>query len=344
MNSREKLVICAAALATLFYPGPTAHAAERFENVYPFPEKSFWTVMRWRWTRNPAVWPTSRPLKQSPRVGRPLKGQQAAITFIGHASFLAEFENFKILMDPVYSDKVGPGGMLGPTRVVEPGVSLEQTPKIDLILLSHNHFDHMDLPTLEFFAKRDNPTVIAGKGNKALLEEAGFSKIVELNWWENHNLNNTVEVTFVPAQHWSTRSLLSRNTTLWGGFYFRIKGSTYYFVGDTGYHPKLFKEIQQRVGSPDLSFIPIGAYAPRDFMKDQHTNPEEAVAIHLDVKSKSSLGMHFGTFQLSDEPIDEPCELLKTESKVRSLAAAEFTCMEPGETRFLFTEELRAEN
>ncbi|MBM3381453.1 MAG: MBL fold metallo-hydrolase [Betaproteobacteria bacterium] len=330
-------------LTSLISATSAAQAAEQFDNVYPFPPKSFWTAMRWRWNRTPAVWPTSRPLKQSPRVGQVLKNQQAAITWIGHSSFLVEFEDLRILMDPIYSEKIFPGGFLGPKRVVEPGVSLEKTPKVDLILLSHDHFDHMDLPTLEYFAKRDNPVVVAGKGNKPLLEDTGFKNVIELNWWEKHNFNNSVEITFVPAQHWSTRSLISRNTTLWGGYYFKVKEKTYYFVGDTGYHPKLFKEIQQRVGSPDFAFIPIGAYAQRDFMKDQHNNPEEAVAIHLDVKSKTSVGMHFGTFQLSDEPIDEPCELLRTETKIKSLPSSEFTCMEQGETRFLFTEELRAE-
>lgn len=343
MKSIARLSACITTLS-LLSSAQISIAAERFENVYPFPQKSFWTAMRWRWNRTPATWPTSRPLKQSPRVGQALKNQQVAITWIGHSSFLAEFENFRILMDPVYSKQIGPAGMFGPTRVVEPGLSLENTPKIDLILLSHDHFDHMDLPTLEFFAKRDNPTIIAGKGNKPLLQDTGFSKIVELNWWENHSLENIVDITFVPAQHWSTRNLFSRNTTLWGGFYFKMKEKKYYFVGDTGYHPKLFKEIQERVGSPDFSFIPVGAYAERNFMKDQHVNPEEAVAIHQDVKSKVSVGMHFGTFQLTDEPIDEPCELLKTEAKIKALATADFTCMEHGETRFLFTEELRAEN
>lgn len=323
---------------------PNARASDlRFENIYPFPQKSFWTAMKWRWTRTPAIWPDSRSIKFSPTVGQPLKGQQTAVTWIGHSSFLLEFENFRVLTDPVYSKTVGPVSWLSPKRIVEPGVKLSETPKVDLILISHDHFDHMDLPTLEYFAARDNPVVIAGKGNKKLLEETGFTKVIELEWWEKHVLAEGTDVTFVPAQHWSTRTLLSRNSTLWGGFFLKTKGKTLYFVGDTGYHQNLFKQIQERVGTPDFSFIPIGAYAPRDFMRDQHVDPKEAFDLHVDMKSKQSVGMHFGTFQLSDEAIDEPCELLSIESKLRGVALNEFSCMEIGETRFLFKPELRAE-
>lgn len=321
-----------------------AYSADKtFENVYPFPQKSLWTAMKWRWNRTPATWPKSRPVKVTPKVGQDLKGSQAAVTWIGHSSFLIEFENFRVLTDPVYSKILGPHPWLGPSRVIDAGISLEKTPKIDLILLSHDHFDHMDLPSLEFFAKRDNPLIIAGKGNKPLLEDTGFKKIIELEWWENFKFEGLADVTFVPAQHWSTRSLLTRNTTLWGGFYFKVKGKTYYFVGDTGYHPKLFKDMQLKVGSPDYSFIPVGAYAPRDFMRDQHVDPLEAIDIHNDVKSKQSVGMHWGTFQLTDEAIDEPCEKLASESKNKNLRPMDFTCMDAGETRFLFGDEAHSE-
>ncbi|MFZ9521295.1 MAG: MBL fold metallo-hydrolase [Silvanigrellaceae bacterium] len=336
----NKAVCLCVALAT----SPSAFAQETvFDNVYPFPQKSFWTAMKFRWNRKPAEWPKSVPVKAMPTTGMPLKGSQASLTWIGHSTFLIEFENLRVLTDPNYSDTVGPVAWLSPKRVVAPGISLEKTPKVDLILLSHDHFDHMDLPTLEYFAKRDNPMIVAGTGNKPLLEETGFKNIVELGWWDKYTTRDGVDITFVPAQHWSTRTLLSRNTTLWGGFFLRAKGKTVYFVGDTGYHPKLFKEIREKAGSPDFSLIPIGAYSPRDFMKDQHVDPAEAVDIHKDVKSGQSVGMHWGTFQLSDEPINEPCQLVASESKIKSLGPVDFTCMEIGETRALFTPELHAE-
>lgn len=323
---------------------PIEAVGQTFDNAYPFPPKSFMTAMRWRWNRKPVAWPKFRPLSVTPKAGERLNGDQAAITWIGHSSFLVEFENFRVLLDPVYSKSLGPSALLAPSRVVDPGLTLEQTPKVDLILISHDHFDHMDVPTLEYFAKRDNPVVIAGKGNKPLLEDTGFSKIVEMLWWDKHKVSDEIQVTFVPAQHWSTRTLFSRNTTLWGGFYFKVRNKTYYFVGDTGYHPKLFKEIHERAGQPDFAFIPVGAFAPRDFMKDQHTDPAEAIEIHKDVKAKLSVGMHHSTFQLTDEGIDEPCALLNSESKSKRLATGDFTCMEAGETRFLFVDSLKAEN
>jgi L-ascorbate metabolism protein UlaG (beta-lactamase superfamily) len=319
---------------------PTAQAEKTtFDNVYPFPQKSIWTGLKFSLTRKPAKWPESLPLKTTPMLEQNPVGEQATVTWIGHATFLIEFENMRVLTDPVYSDSVSPISWLGPKRVTPPALSLEKTPKVDLILLSHDHFDHMDLPTLAYLARRDNPVVIAGTGNRPLLEETGFKNIVELGWWDNVRVREGADVTFVPAQHWSARSIFNRNTTLWGGFYLRAKGKTLYFAGDTGYHPKLFKEIRDKVGSPDLSLIPIGAYRPRDFMKDQHVDPGEAVDIHIDVKSAQSIGMHWGTFQLSDEPINEPCESLSTEAVRRNLEVADFTCMTIGETRTLFSSE-----
>lgn len=337
----HRLLICSMLVAL----STSASAAEqRFENLYPFPQKTFWTVMKWRWNRQPAQWPKTRPVTAQARVGQALTGEHAAVTWIGHASFLVEFENFRVLMDPVYSPTVGPHPWISARRVIDPGIRMEDTPKVDLILLSHNHFDHMDLPTLEYFARRDNPLVITGLGNKPLLEETGFKRVVELDWWNTHKPTPDSEVTFVPAQHWSTRSLLTRNNTLWGGFFLKVKNKLLYFVGDTGYHNKLFKEIRARVGTPDFSFIPIGAYAPRDFMRDQHVDPVEAVDIHQDVGSKQSVGMHWGTIQLSDEGIDEPCQRLNENTQQRKMAGRTFTCMAVGETRFLFAPELQAGN
>lgn len=317
--------------------GPQAIASElRFENLYPFPQKSFWTAMKWRWSREPAEWPTSRGLNVSSATSIQSQPSEPTVTWIGHSSFLLQAEKKNILFDPVYSETVGPVSWLSPRRVVPPGITLEQTPKIDVIFLSHDHFDHMDLPSLNYFASRDNPVVVAGRGSKEILQEAGFSKIIELNWWDEIELEKDFKATFVPAQHWSTRSLLVRNTRLWGGYYLTLGQKIYYFVGDTGYHPSLFKEIKERVGTPDYSFIPVGAYAPRDFMKDQHVDPAEALKIHLDVESKVSVGMHWGTFQLSDEGIDEPCETLVSEISYLN-EKIQFDCMEHGESRQPFT-------
>lgn len=336
----------------LYIPAP-AHAQtteqekpseRKFDNIYPFPMKSFWDALKFRFTRNPAKWPESRPVKRTPRVGQSLHGSQAVITWVGHSTFVIEFDGLRVLTDPVYSDWIGFNSLLSATRVTPPALSLEQTPKVDLILVSHDHFDHMDLPSLEFFARRDKPIIVAGLGSKPILEDAGFEKILTLDWYSKTEIREDVSVTFVPAQHWSMRVPFVRNVRLWGGFYLKVRDKTLYFVGDTGYHPKLFKEIRERLGPVDFSFIPIGAYAPRDFVRDQHIDPSDAVKLHKDVQSRQSVGMHFATFQLTDEGIDEPCQILTETTVVNELRADEFTCMDIGETRTIFSNELQAEN
>jgi L-ascorbate metabolism protein UlaG (beta-lactamase superfamily) len=340
----QGLLVSSLVLLQLGIPSLARVEAKTFENVYPFPMKSFLDALKFRFTRSPAQWPESRPVARTPVVNRNLNGSEASITWIGHSTFLIEFEGLRVITDPVYSDWIGFTSWLSSTRVTPPALKLEQTPKVDLILVSHDHFDHMDLPSLEFFAKRDDPVIVAGLGSKPLLEETGFKKIVELDWYANHSIRDGVSVTFIPAQHWSMRVPFVRNTRLWGGFYLKVRDKTLYFVGDTGYHPKLFKEIHDRVGPVDFAFIPIGAFKPQDFVRDQHIDPIDAVELHRDVKSRKSVGMHFGTFQLTDEGIDEPCELLESTVKKKELGSDEFTCMAIGETRMLFAPELQAEN
>jgi len=296
----------------IYWPQQGLASDRKFENVYPFPMKSFWDAMKFRFTRDPAKSPESRPVKGTPKVEQPVRGSQAAITWVGHSTFLIEFEGLRVLTDPVYSNWIGFNSLLSATRVTPPAISLEQTPKVDVILVSHDHFDHMDLPSLELFAKSD--------------------------------LREDVSVTFVPAQHWSMRVPFVRNVRLLGGFYLKVRDKTLYFVGDTGYHPKLFNEIRERLGPVDFSFIPIGAYAPRDFVRDQHIDPADAVKLHKDVQSRQSIGMHFGTFQLTDEDIDEPCRILNESTAANKLRTNEFTCMDIGETRTIFSGELQAEN
>jgi L-ascorbate metabolism protein UlaG (beta-lactamase superfamily) len=207
-----------------------------------------------------------------------------------------------------------------------PALALEQVPKVDLILLSHDHYDHCDLPSLRFFAKRDSSTIIAPLGHGGLLRGAGFTNVVELDWWESSAQVPGAEVTLVPARHWCRRSPFGTNTRLWGGFMLRAGGRLVYFVGDSGYDPALFAEIGERCGKPDLALIPIGAYEPRWFMSTAHMDPAEAVQVHRDVGARRSLAMHWGTFQLTDEGREDPLRELS-----RALAPGEdFTAPEPG--------------
>jgi L-ascorbate metabolism protein UlaG (beta-lactamase superfamily) len=185
-------------------------------------------------------------------------------------------------------------------------VTFDSLPRIDLVLLSHDHYDHCDLPTLRRLARRNQPAVIAPLGHGPLLRSAGFRTVVELDWWQDHLRPGKAAVTLVPARHWCRRSPFGTNTRLWGGFLVTMGGRRLYFAGDSGYAPGFFPEIGRRGGAPDLALIPIGAYEPRWFMASAHMNPAEAVLVHHEVGARRSVGMHWGTFQLTDEGWDQP--------------------------------------
>jgi L-ascorbate metabolism protein UlaG (beta-lactamase superfamily) len=244
-----------------------------------------------------------------------------AATFIGQSSFLVRVGNLRLLTDPVLSDRAGPFGRFGPRRARPPGIGFDALPPVDLTLVSHGHYDHMDLPTLRWLTERSfdgrAPTLfVSGLGNKDYLERRGVRPVEELDWWESVEGPAGSRVTFVPAQHWSRRSAFDRDRTLWGGFVVEAAGATVYFAGDSGYCPH-FREIGERFPRIDLALLPIGAYEPRWFMAPQHMNPAEAVRSHLDLGARASLAMHFGTFRLTPEPVDEPVRAL-----ARALAEA----------------------
>jgi L-ascorbate metabolism protein UlaG (beta-lactamase superfamily) len=195
------------------------------------------------------------------------------------------------------------------------------------VIVSHNHYDHMDEWTLSELEKKDSPLFIVPLANKKFLEYFGARNIVELDWWEKHTFKE-LEITLAPAQHWSSRTPFDRMQALWGSFFIKDQKNSFYFAGDTGYGDH-FKTIKERLGSPQISFIPIGAYEPRWFMKDSHMNPEDALLAHQDLMSESSIGMHFGMFQLTDEGIDDPAlelEELKLKGKITN-----FVALKPGD-------------
>lgn len=257
-----------------------------------------------------------------------------AATFINHSSFLLQIGGLNLLTDPVYSDRVGPWNLGGPRRVRPVGLPFEQLPRIDCVLLSHNHYDHLDVATLHRLRQKFDPLYITSLGNEALLRRKGFQNVVELDWWERHTFKQSLEVLLTPAQHFSSRHLFDRDRTLWGGFAITVGARRIYFAGDSGYGDH-FKAIGQRLSPVDLALIPIGAYEPRWFMKDAHVNPDEAVQIHVDVDPRLSIGMHFGTFQLTDEPIDEPPRKLRDALARHGVGADRFVVPEFGQTILL---------
>lgn len=252
------------------------------------------------------------------------------ITYVNHASHLIQLKNLNILLDPIYSKRAGPFSLLGPKRVREPGIPLKQLPLIHVVLISHNHYDHMDLATIKKLEKMFEPLFIVPLGNKKYLRNK-VGHILEMDWWDCHQLNQQQSITLVPAQHWSMRKIGDANTALWGGFWIQSVAIKIYFSGDTGYGPH-FKLIHQKLGDPNISILPIGAYEPRWFMKEQHMNPEEAVLASLDLKTHFSIATHHLTFRLSAEGIDEPVEDLKKSLISHGIKEGRFLTPENGET------------
>jgi L-ascorbate metabolism protein UlaG (beta-lactamase superfamily) len=276
-------------------------------------------------------WP--RRIEEPLRLPAPRGDATAAVTFIGHSSFLIQTAAGNVLTDPMYSDRAGPWNLAGPRRVRPPAVAFDDLPSIDLVLISHNHYDHCDLPTLRRLARRSNPAVVTPLGNSRLLRSAGLRRIEELDWWESAQ-TAPLPITVTPAHHFSARGLLDRNRALWGGFVLAAGNRRLYFAGDTAYAP-FFSDIPPRLGAIDLALLPIGAYEPRWFMRSVHMNPEEAVRAHLDLGSPESIGMHFGTFQLTAEGIDEPLRDLADARDAHQVAAPRFRTLGFGETMHL---------
>jgi L-ascorbate metabolism protein UlaG (beta-lactamase superfamily) len=273
-------------------------------------------------------WPSEVAVEQR-RPPDPGPGE-VVVTFIGHSSFLIRVAATNVLIDPVYSRRASPVSFAGPRRVRSPGVRFEDLPAISLVLLSHNHYDHCDLRILRRLERQFHPPVVTPLGNARLLRSAGIAQVEELDWWETSSAA-PLPITLTPAQHFSARGPLDRNRALWGGFLIEAGGYRILYAGDSGYGPH-FREIGARLGAIDLALLPIGAYEPRWFMKDIHMNPAEAVQAHLDLEARRSIAMHFGTFQLTPEGIEEPVRELAKALWERQVAADLFRVLEVGES------------
>lgn len=257
-----------------------------------------------------------------------------SVTWINHDTFLIKYAGVTLLTDPIWSNRCSPIPFLGPKRLHPPALSLESLPRIDFVLISHNHYDHLDKATVKSLFKT-YPEIqwIVPQGLKRWFYKQGISKVIELSWWEQtHPIAPfPLKVTAVPAQHFSRRGFFDKNKTLWNGWIVEFdKSKTLYFTGDTGYNPIHFKEIGSRWPSIDLSLIPIGCYVPRKFMSSIHVDPDGSVAIHKDTGSKLSIGMHWKTFQLGDEKANQPPYDLYLALQKASLDPSSFRVLEPG--------------
>jgi L-ascorbate metabolism protein UlaG (beta-lactamase superfamily) len=296
----------------------------------PPTKRSFKDFIYWMWESKPRKWPESIPISQLAKPLTQINDDHLRLTFVNHATILIQWGNINILTDPIWSKRCSPFSWVGPKRVHSPGICFEDLPPIHLVLLSHNHYDHMDIPTLRQIQAQHHPKFITGLGNKNYLKKKGLKDIDELDWWEAIKANN-FEIIFTPARHFSMRNLFNKNKTLWGGFIIRKDLEWIYFAGDTGY-AQVFEKIKARFGSPRISLLPIGAYEPRWFMEPFHMSPSDAVQAHIDLASKKSIAIHFGTFRLSDEAIDDPEKQLKMALKFYRLAEEDFIVLKPGKT------------
>jgi L-ascorbate metabolism protein UlaG (beta-lactamase superfamily) len=315
-----------------YYCGPPTDHFDglRFLNPgHPDTDRSLRDLLRWKLRERAAAWPRSVPARQT------VPGARVAglrVTIVGHASVLIQAGGLNVLTDPVWSDRASPLSFAGPRRVWAPGIAFEALPQIDAVLLSHNHYDHMDLATLRRLNLRHRPLMITTLGNDTILRRAiPDVRVAAGDWWERIDIGQGGAATIVPAYHWSSRTGRDRRMALWSGFMLSTAGGSAHFAGDTGYGDgRIFREVRRRIGRPDLALIPIGAYAPRWFMSAQHTNPEEAVQILEDLEAASAVGIHWGVFQLTDEPRDEPPELLLEALARRGVAEQLFPAGAPG--------------
>ena len=312
-------------------PGSDHFNGKTFFNPGPPVAKGLLDVLRWKFTSKSAPWPDWVEIALQPAPPAPAGGGVTA-TWVNHSTFLLQTAHHTLLTDPVFSERISPVSWAGPRRVHAPGVAFEALPKIDTVLLSHDHYDHCDFPSLRRLARAQQPLFVAPLGHRSLLARAGATRIVELDWWQTHALAPDVSVTLTPARHWCRRTPGGTNRRLWGGFYLQAAARRGWFVGDSGYDETLFRDIGRRCGPPDLALIPIGAYEPRWFMSPAHMNPEEAVRTHLDCGARLSVAMHWGTFQLTDEARTAPAEALVQAREAVGVTADQFRVLAPGDS------------
>jgi N-acyl-phosphatidylethanolamine-hydrolysing phospholipase D len=330
------------------------HRDGTFQNNYvEFAPRGLMALLRWKWqawrdglpappqTPTPSLVPDLGLIQSNAGAGAAM---EPSVTWIGHATVLVQLGGLNVLTDPIFSNRASPLSFLGPARAQKPGLWPHELPRIDLVVISHNHYDHLDADSVKMLAAQSGgpPLFVVPLGLKRWFEDVGISSVVELDWWQSHKLG-AVEVVLTPVQHWSGRSLGDRMHTLWGGYALFAPQLHVFFAGDTGYS-RDFADIRARFaerqgaaqgGGFDVALLPIGAYEPRWFMREQHVNAEEAVRIHLDLGAKASLGIHWGTFELTDESLDEPPRKLIEARRALNVADNAFFTLAVGQTRRL---------
>jgi len=349
------LTLSACAGEPVAVPGRAPHHRDgTFQNNHvPFEPKGLWNLARWKydaWRGNlpppalaqtPAIVPDIGFLHGNAKAGAAMV---PTVTWIGHATVLAQLGGLNVLTDPIFSNRASPLSFIGPARAQKPGVWLHELPRIDVVVISHDHYDHLDDASVRALASQAGgpPVFLVPLGLKRWFAKRNITSVIELDWWQSHRVGE-VEIVLTPVQHWSGRGLTDRMETLWGGYAMFAPHCHLFFAGDTGYSQD-FADIRARFadrqgaaqgGGFDIALLPIGAYEPRWFMQPQHINPEEAVRVHLDVNAKTSLGIHWGTFSLTDEALDEPPRQLARARQALGVSESAFFTLALGQTRRL---------
>ncbi len=305
----------------------------RYRNLDPVPRHGLGDFLRWQLAPG-RRFPKGKRYTLLRPDGHALANPPAEpqLTWIGHASFLFQYRGLNILTDPVLSDRASPFQLVGPKRYTPPALTVADMPPIHLVLISHNHYDHLDEATVRQLHRRFGETLrfCIPSGLRQWFEKRGIRNLVELDWWQSATLDETNEAFCLPTQHFSGRTPTDTNTSLWCSWLLDINGYRFYFGGDTGYG-QVFQHIGEVFAPIDLALLPIGAYDPRWFMAPVHVSPEEAVRIHRDIGARQSVAMHWGTFVLTDEPMDEPPRRLRVALEKQGISESEFRVMQHGE-------------
>jgi L-ascorbate metabolism protein UlaG (beta-lactamase superfamily) len=322
-----------------YYNGPVSDHfdGERFFDPHGAPPKSRRDLLRWfadryyRGTR--AKWPAAAPSPNADRPPARVSGAAWRISYVGHASLLIQTAGRNLLLDPVWSERASPVRFAGPKRVNDPGIGFADLPPIDAVLVSHGHYDHLDIATLSRIAAAHRPRVITPLGNDAIIRNHHPPLAAEAHDWEDRiDLAAGLAVTLVPTRHWTARTFSDRNMALWASFVIETPSGRIYFVADSGYGDGWhFRHARERHGPLRLAILPIGAYEPRWFMRDQHMKPTESVQALIDCGAELALAHHYGTFQLTDEPIDAPLAALAEALECAGIRSERFRALRPGQ-------------
>ncbi len=299
-----------------------------------------WWIWRLIFGTDWPEWPEAKDSTPGPVSVERVSEGALRITTIGHSTFLIQMDGINILTDPIWSERCSPVPWAGPKRHKKPGIRFEDLPPIDVVLISHNHYDHLDLPTLKRLAKKGVKRALTSLGNRELIRGTGISHVEEFDWWESTSISPNVTVTFVPARHFSSRALWDRNETLWGGFVISGPSGNVYFGGDTGYGPH-FREIARRFSPIKVAILPISPFQPRQSNEpprvSNHMGPLEAIPAHKDLNAQISVASHFQVFQLGSDGFDDAVSQLSKTLKEHNLEADTFIAPEPGQALNLNT-------